>query len=205
MCLKFCEDYFGVHIFINMFPSSWKNTLFPDGRIVTRLPIISTSRQVEISFLGMPQIAHFQVEKWKSSLPWEGGHPHYAPSGLVASLPRKDCAPQMFWLITLLTARMIGLPLASATANFFTRRPSAYFESWFEMRMSYAVYTHDRSNCEFWITQCTHGRPNFGLCIPAGEECLGTLPTKHAWSSHFLCFCTHPARGIYAEVVRRSH
>ena len=23
----------------------------------------------------MPQIAHFQVEKWKSSLPWEGGHP----------------------------------------------------------------------------------------------------------------------------------
>ena len=24
----------------------------------------------------------------------------YAPSGLVASLPRKDCAPQMFWLIT---------------------------------------------------------------------------------------------------------
>ena len=24
----------------------------------------------------------------------------YGPSGLVASLPRKDCAPQMFWLIT---------------------------------------------------------------------------------------------------------
>ena len=23
----------------------------------------------------MPQIAHFQVKKWKSSLPWEGGHP----------------------------------------------------------------------------------------------------------------------------------
>ena len=29
----------------------------------------STFRQVEISFLGMPQIAHFQVEKWESSLP----------------------------------------------------------------------------------------------------------------------------------------
>ena len=33
----------------------------------------------------MPQIAHFQVEKWKSSLPWEGGHTlpllgRYAPS-----------------------------------------------------------------------------------------------------------------------------
>ena len=44
----------------------------------------STCRQVEISFLGMPQIAHFQVEKWKSSLPWEGGHPlplgRHAPS-----------------------------------------------------------------------------------------------------------------------------
>ena len=32
----------------------------------------STCRQVEISFLGMPQIAHFQVEKWKRSLVWEG-------------------------------------------------------------------------------------------------------------------------------------
>ena len=61
----------------------------------------STCRQVKISLLGMPQSAHFQVEKWKSSLPWEGGPPsrtlpplgRYAPSGLVASLPRKDCAP----------------------------------------------------------------------------------------------------------------
>ena len=33
----------------------------------------STCRQVEISFLGMPQIAHFQVEKLKSSLPAVGG------------------------------------------------------------------------------------------------------------------------------------
>ena len=37
----------------------------------------STCRQVKISFLGMPQIAHFQVEKWKSSLPWEGGPPGF--------------------------------------------------------------------------------------------------------------------------------
>ena len=62
----------------------------------------STCRQVQISFLGMPQIAHFQVEKWKSSLPWEGGHPLPTPPSprSVATLPRKDCAPQMFWLIT---------------------------------------------------------------------------------------------------------
>ena len=47
--------------------------------------------QVEISFLGMPQIAHFQVEKWKRSLPW---HPPPTPSPRsVATLPRKDCAP----------------------------------------------------------------------------------------------------------------
>ena len=59
----------------------------------------STCRQVKISFLGMPQIAHFQVENEKApyrgrgdthTLPPLG---HYAPSGLVASLPRKDCAP----------------------------------------------------------------------------------------------------------------
>ena len=52
------------------------------------------------------------------------------------------------------------------------------------------------SKCAFWITQCTHERPNLGFCIPAGEECPGTLPIKHAQSSHFLCFCTHAARGI---------
>ena len=71
---------------------------------------MSTCRQVEISFLGMPQIAHFQVEKWKCSLPWEGGHrsalhpppARYAtlPRAWSTSLPRKDCAPNMFWLIT---------------------------------------------------------------------------------------------------------
>ena len=86
MCLKFCEDYFGVHIFIIMFPSSWKK--IPFSRSVESwhaYPYSSTCRQVEISFLGMPQIAHFQVEKWKSSLPWEGGHP---PSPSVATLPR---------------------------------------------------------------------------------------------------------------------
>ena len=61
-----------------------------------------------MSFLGMPQIAHFQVEKWKSSLPWEGGHPpptlpplgRYAPS-------------QMFWLIT----PLLGAPPPNALTH----------------------------------------------------------------------------------------
>ena len=49
----------------------------------------STCRQVKISFLGMPQIAHFQVEKLKSSLPWEGGHHPPTPfPRSVATLPR---------------------------------------------------------------------------------------------------------------------
>ena len=30
MCLKFCEDYFGVHICIIIFLSSWKKYPFPD-------------------------------------------------------------------------------------------------------------------------------------------------------------------------------
>ena len=89
MCLKFCEDYFGVHIFINMFPSSWKNTLSRMVESWHAYPY-STSRQVEMSFLGMPQIAHFQVEKWKSSLPWEGGIPlpHPPPARLLRSLAK---------------------------------------------------------------------------------------------------------------------
>ena len=37
----------------------------------------------------MPQIAHFQVGKLKSSLPWQGGHPPPTPSPRsVATLPR---------------------------------------------------------------------------------------------------------------------
>ena len=98
-----CVWNFWVHICIIMFLSSWKNTLFPIGRIVTRLP---TCRQVEISFLGKPQIALFRVEKWKSSLPWEGGHPP-PPARSLRSLglgrfapSQRLCPPQIFWLIT---------------------------------------------------------------------------------------------------------
>ena len=87
-----CVWNFRRFFFLNSFPGrSNRDTHYP----------YSTCRQeIEISFLGMTQIAHFQVEKWKSSLPWEGGVPHPPPArslrslGLVdASLPRKDCAP----------------------------------------------------------------------------------------------------------------
>ena len=61
----------------------------------------STCRQVKISFLGIPQIAHFQVENEKAPYRGRGDTPshtlpplgRYAPSVLVASLPHKDCAP----------------------------------------------------------------------------------------------------------------
>ena len=105
MCLKFCEDYFGVHIFINMFPSSWKTYPFPGRSNRDTLTHYSTCRQVQISFLGMPQIAHFQVEKWKSSLPWEGTHPlpHPPPARSLRSLglgrfapSQKLCPPKCF-------------------------------------------------------------------------------------------------------------
>ena len=57
----------------------------------------STCRQVKISFLGMPQIAHFQVEKWKSSLSWEGGHPpHPPPARSLRSLAKIVPPPQYF-------------------------------------------------------------------------------------------------------------
>ena len=78
----------------------------------------STCRQVEISFLGMPQIAHFQVEKWKSSLPWEGAHPLPWEG---ATLPRSDCAPppQMVWLITPLSEWMPFRLATVASSNPF--------------------------------------------------------------------------------------
>ena len=96
MCLKFCEDYFGVHILIIMLPSSWKNILFSRSVESWHAYPYSTCRQVEISFLGMPQIAHFQVEKWKSSLPWEGGPlPHPPPARSLRSLA-KIAPPKCF-------------------------------------------------------------------------------------------------------------
>ena len=85
-----------------LFSSFWENATVTTCPCKELDPVSPTCRQVV-----KPQIAHFQVEKWKSSLPWEGDPPppsplgRYAPSGLVASLPRKDCPPpQMFWLIT---------------------------------------------------------------------------------------------------------
>ena len=51
--------------------------------------------KVEISFLGMPQIAHFQVEKMrKAPYRGRGDTPPPTPSPRsVATLPRKDCDP----------------------------------------------------------------------------------------------------------------
>ena len=70
----------------------------------------------------MPQIAHFQGEKWKSSLPWEGGHPRptFSPRS-VATLPRawslRSLAkivppPQIFWLITPLILSFEKFPIS---------------------------------------------------------------------------------------------
>ena len=76
----------------------------------------STCRQVEISFLVCPRLHIFKSKNEKAPCRGRGGgrtppsHTlpplgRYAPSGLVASLPRKKLRPQMFWLITpLLTA-----------------------------------------------------------------------------------------------------
>ena len=61
-----------------MFPSSWKKYPFPLSVESWHAYPYNTCRQVKISFLGMPQIAHFQVEKWKS---------------LVASLPSQRLCP----------------------------------------------------------------------------------------------------------------
>ena len=70
--------------------------------------------------------------------------------------------------------------------------------------------THDQSNCKFWITQCTHEWPNFGFCIPAGEECLGTLPIKHAFrilirNAHFELRSVHTIKVIANFELRSEH
>ena len=65
--------------------------------------------------------------------------------------------------------------------------------------------THDRSNCDIWITQCTHERPNLGFCIPPGEECLGTLPIKHALELVFPEPSVHMQWAVYRRKwFRRS-
>ena len=84
-----------------------QNWLFLSSAIVQILLFSlgrQTCRQVKICFLRMPQIANFQVENEKAPYRGRGTPPshtlpplgRYAPSGLVASLPRKDCAPKCF-------------------------------------------------------------------------------------------------------------
>ena len=74
-----------------------KKTIFPVGRIVTPFAHIAR-RQFEISFVGMPQIAHFQVEKMKK-LPTVGGGggdtalPHPPPARSLRSLGLGRFAP----------------------------------------------------------------------------------------------------------------
>ena len=93
----------------NAIPDDFKNekyTLFP-GRSNrdTRTHIglgPSTCRQVKISFfLRYAPDCTFSSRKMKKLPTVGGGHTlpplgRYAPSGLVASLPRKDCAPKCF-------------------------------------------------------------------------------------------------------------
>ena len=52
-----------------------------------------TCRQVEIPFLGVPQIAHFQVEKMKKLPTVTPPSPPTPSPRLVATLPCKDCVP----------------------------------------------------------------------------------------------------------------
>ena len=85
--------YFGVHIFINMFPRSFKKIPFSRSVESWHAYPYGTCRQVEISFLGMPQIAHFQVEKLKSSIPWEGGPPSHTLPPLGRYAPSQRLCP----------------------------------------------------------------------------------------------------------------
>ena len=114
MCLKFCEDYFGVHICIIMFPSSWKKYPFPDRSNRDTLTHIHVVYVVKSNFLlRYAPGCTFSSRKMKK-LPSVGGgtppfHPPPTPSPRsVATLPRKDCAPQIFWLITPLHSSIWG-------------------------------------------------------------------------------------------------
>ena len=84
----------------------------------------STCRQVEMSFLGMPQIAHFQVENEKAPYRGRGGHPP-PPARSLRSLAKiaaplaKIAPPQkkMFWLITPLMMIIINNQLFQMKTN----------------------------------------------------------------------------------------
>ena len=88
MCLKFCEDYFGVYIFINMFPSSWKTYPFP-GRS-NRDTLTHIVHDVKLSLRYAPDCT-FSSRKMKKLLTVGGGTPPPTPSPSprsVATLPR---------------------------------------------------------------------------------------------------------------------
>ena len=86
MCLKFCEDYFGVHIFIIMFPSSWKKKPFP-GRSNrdTLTHIVHVVKSKFPSYSYAPDCT-FSSRKMKK-LPTVGGGTPPSPRS-IATLPR---------------------------------------------------------------------------------------------------------------------
>ena len=93
MCVKFCEDYFGVHICIIMFPISWKKYPFPDRS--NRDTLTHIVHVVKSNFLlRYAPDCTFSSRKMKK-LPSVGGRtpppppplPH-PPQCSVATLPR---------------------------------------------------------------------------------------------------------------------
>ena len=57
---------------------------------------------------------------------------------------------------------------------------------------------HTREVIAIFELRSVHTRDRiWGLAFQSGRRCLGTLPIKHARSSHFLCVCTclYAARG----------
>ena len=91
-----CINYFHN---VSETPSSRKKYPFP-CRSNRDTRTYSTCRQVKISFLGTDCI--FSSQKMKNYR-GRGDAPSHTLPPLGRTLPRKDCAPQMFWLITPLT------------------------------------------------------------------------------------------------------
>ena len=114
----------------------------------------STCRQVEISFFGMPQIAHFQVEKWKSSLaPWDTLPPlgRYAPS-------QRLCPPKC-----LAHYATVSRHIAFRVLAFFVRRSS--FHPFNDFQETAAGVFFFKKKCPFPLEASIHGSPQNFLSL----------------------------------------
>ena len=143
----------------------------------------------------MPQIAHFEIKK-NEKAPYRGrGTPllpplgRYAPAGLVASLPRKDCTPKIsFGSLRHCMTVNTNIPEQSKFAVCCKFGPCTITDQWRRSIFSDWGGGQNLKNANKFGALCAHGRnQKLKLCMFSGI-CMLNLMVCSAWQCFLNLF-----------------